>query len=63
MYLNNTFNILCIANVLNIACKTTNKKLRKNITTKVNNSKKKKLIKATSSIQKIMQRNNISSYY
>jgi len=63
MYSSNTFNILCIANVLNIACKTTNEKSRKNIIAKVNNNERKKSIKIVFDIQKIMQRNNVSSYY
>ena len=41
MHSNNTFNMLCIANVLNIARKTTSEKSQKTITTKVNNNKKK----------------------
>jgi len=45
MYSNNTFNVLCIANVLNIARKTTNKKSRKNIIAKVNNNEKKNRLK------------------
>jgi len=47
MYLNNVFNVLCIANVLNIARKTTNEKSQKNIIAKINNSEKKKSIKIT----------------
>jgi len=63
MYLNNIFNILCIANVLNIARKTTSEKSQENIIAKVNNNKKKKSIKTTFDMQKIMQRDNASSYY
>jgi len=63
MHSNNTFNILCIANILNIVRKIVDEKSRENITTKVNNNKRKKSIKTTSNMQKIMQRNNVSSYY
>ncbi len=36
MYLSNAFNILRIANILNLVYKIENKKLRNNITTQVN---------------------------
>jgi len=55
--------MLCIANVLNIARKTIGEKSRKDIITKVNNNERKKLIKTTFNMQKIMQRDNVSSYY
>jgi len=63
MHSNNAFNILCIANVLNIARKIIDEKSRKNITTKVNNNKRKKVFKTTFNVQKIIQRDNASSYY
>ena len=40
MYLSNTFNILYIANILNLVCKIKDKKLQKNIITQVNCNKK-----------------------
>jgi len=55
--------VLRIANIINLVCKTRDKKLRKNITTQVNCNKKKKSIKIVSNIQKIMQRDNILNYY
>jgi len=55
--------MLCIANVLNIARKTIDEKSRKNITTKVSNNEKKKLIKTTFNVQKIIQRDNALNYY
>jgi len=63
MYSNNIFNVLCIANVLNTTRKTTSEKSRENITTKVNNNERKKSIKITFNMQKLMQRDNASSYY
>jgi len=63
IYSNNIFNILYIANMLNLACKIVGKKLQKNIIAQINCSKEKKLIKIASNIQKIMQKNNILSYY
>ena len=54
MYSNNIFNMLRIANILNLVQKTKDKKLRKNITTQVNCNKEKKLIKIIFNIQKIM---------
>ena len=63
IYSNNTFNILYIANILNLVCKIEDKKLQKNIATQINCSKEKKSIKITSNIQKIMQKDNVSSYY
>ncbi len=63
MYPDNTFNVLCIANILNLACKTEDRKLRENITTQINCNKEKKSIKTVSDIQKIIQKNNTSSYY
>jgi len=45
IYLSNIFNILRIANILNLAYKIEDKKLRKNIITQVNYNKEKKLIK------------------
>ncbi len=62
MYLSNTFNILYIANISNLVCKIKDKKLQKNIITQVNCNQK-KLIKIISNVQKIMQRDNILSYY
>ncbi len=49
--------------MLNLVCKTENKKLQKNIATQIDCSKEKKSIKTASDIQKVMQKNNISSYY
>ena len=49
--------------MLNLACKIVGKKLQKNIIAQINCSKEKKLIKIASNIQKIMQKNNILSYY
>ncbi len=63
MHLNNAFNVLRIANILNLARKTRGEKLRKNIITQVDRNKEKKSIKITFSVQKIMQRNNVLSYY
>jgi len=63
MHSSNTFNVLCIANVLNTTRKIVDEKLRKDITTKVNNNKRKKSIKTTFNVQKIMQRDNALSYY
>jgi len=63
MYSSNAFNVLRIAKMLNLARKIASEILRKNITTKVNCNKKKKLIKTIFNIQKIMQKDNTSSYY
>jgi len=63
MHSSNTFNILCVAKILNLARKITSETLRKNITTKVNCNKRKKSIKIAFDMQKIMQRNNILRYY
>jgi len=63
IYPNNIFNILRIANMLNLVCKTENRKLQKNITIQINCSREKKSIKTVSSIQKIIQRDNILNYY
>ena len=49
--------------MLNLAYKIVDKTLRKNITTKVNCNKKKKSIKTTFNVQKIMQKDNVLSYY
>jgi len=49
--------------MLNLAYKTVDKKLQKNITTQVNCNKEKKSIKIASNMQKIMQKNNILNYY
>jgi len=63
MHSNNAFNILRVAKMLNLACKIASKILRKDITTKVNCNKRKKSIKIIFDVQKIMQRDNILSYY
>ncbi len=63
MHSDNVFNILCITNILNLACKTEDRKLRENIVTQIDCNKEKKSIKTVSDIQKIMQRDNVSSYY
>jgi len=55
--------MLRIAKMLNLARKTIDKTLRKNIIAKVNCNKKKKSIKTTFDMQKIIQRDNASSYY
>ncbi len=55
--------MLHIANILNLARKIIDKKLQKNIITQVDCNKKKKSIKIAFNIQKIMQKNNILSYY
>jgi len=55
--------MLRIAKMLNLARKITNKILRKNIATKVDCSKRKKTIKTIFNMQKIMQKNNVLSYY
>ncbi len=55
--------MLRIANILNLVRKIEDKKLRKNIVVQVDYSKEKKLIKTTSNVQKIIQRDNILSYY
>ena len=55
--------MLRIANILNLVYKIEDKKLRKNITTQINCNKKKKSIKIAFNMQKIIQRDNISSYY
>ena len=43
-----------ITNILNLVCKIIDKKLQENIVAQVNYSKKKKLIKIVSNIQKII---------
>jgi len=53
---------LCVAKILNLACKIANETLREDITTKVNCNKKKS-IKIVFDMQKIMQRDNALSYY
>ncbi len=63
IYLSNIFNVLRIANIFNLVRKTRDKKLQKNITTQVNCNKEKKSIKIASSIQKIMQKDNVLNYY
>ncbi len=55
--------MLRIANILNLVRKTRDKKLRKNIIAQVDYNKEKKSIKIAFSVQKIMQRNNVLSYY
>ncbi len=55
--------MLRIANILNLVRKTRDKKLRKNIIAQVDYNKEKKSIKIASSMQKIMQKNNVLSYY
>jgi len=55
--------MLRVVKMLNLARKTADEILRENITTKVNRNKKKKSIKTTFNMQKIIQRDNISSYY
>ncbi len=52
--MNNIFNILYIANILNLVCKIADKKLQKNIAIQINYNKEKKLIKIVSNIQKII---------
>ncbi len=52
-----------ITNILNLVFKIIDKKLQENIVAQVNYSKKKKLIKIVSNIQKIIQKDNILSYY
>jgi len=54
---------LRITNILNLVFKIIDKKLQENIVAQVNYSKKKKLIKIVSNIQKIIQKDNILSYY
>ena len=49
--------------MLNLVCKTENKKLQKNIATQIDCSKEKKSIKTVSNMQKIIQKDNILSYY
>ncbi len=63
MYLNNVFNVLRIANILNLARKIEDEKLRKNIVAQVNRNEEKKSIKIAFNVQKIMQRDNVLSYY
>jgi len=63
MYLNNVFNVLRIAKILNLARKIVDKISRENIIAKVNRNKKKKSIKIVFDVQIIMQKNNASSYY
>jgi len=50
MHSNNVFNVLRIANILNLARKIKGKKLRKNIATQVNYNEKKKSIKIISNM-------------
>jgi len=54
IYSNNTFNILYIANILNLVCKIESKKLQKNIATQINYNKKKKSIKIVSNVYKVI---------
>ena len=74
MHLSNAFIVLRIANMLKSTYKITSKKTRENITTQDNrNDKAKKNIKknanktisniTTFRVQKIMQRDNASSYH
>ncbi len=63
MYSSNAFNVLRIANILNLVRKTKDEKLRKNIVAQVNYNEEKKSIKIASNVQKIMQRDNALSYY
>ncbi len=63
MYLSNIFNILYIANILNLVYKIASKKLQKNIIAQINCNKENKSIKIAFNIQKIMQKDNILSYY
>ncbi len=63
MYLNNVFNVLRIANILDLARKIEDEKLRKNIVAQVNRNEEKKSIKIAFNVQKIMQRDNVLSYY
>jgi len=63
MHSNNAFNVLNIAKILNLARKTIDKTSRENITTKIDRNKKKKSIKTTFNVQKIIQRDNALSYY
>ncbi len=61
--MSNTFNILCIANMFNLARKTKDEKLQKNIATQIDCNKEKKSIKIAFDVQKIRQRDNVLSYY
>jgi len=61
--LSNIFDILRVAKILNLARKIIDEILRENITTKVDRNERKKLIKITFNMQKIMQKDNVSSYY
>jgi len=63
MHLNNAFNVLRVAKMLNLACKIVDEILRKDIIAKVDRNKRKKSIKIAFNVQKIMQRDNASSYY
>jgi len=63
MYSSNIFNVLCVAKILNLARKIANETSCENITTKINCNEKKKSIKTTFNIQKIIQRDNVSNYY
>jgi len=63
IYSSNAFNILCVAKILNLARKTIDETLRENIATKINCNKRKKSIKIVFDMQKIIQRDNILSYY
>lgn len=53
---------MCIINIFNLTCKIAIEKLQKNIIAKINYNKKKS-IKTIFNIQKIMQKNNILTYY
>jgi len=63
MYSNNVFNILRVAKMLNLARKIADETLRKDIIAKVDLNKKKKSIKIAFDIQKIIQKDNVLSYY
>ncbi len=54
MHSNNAFNILRIANILNLVRKIEDKKLRKNIIAQVDRNKEKKSIKIAFNMQKIV---------
>jgi len=55
--------MLRIAKMLNLARKTIGETSRENITTKIDRNEKKKSIKTTFNMQKIIQRDNVSNYY
>jgi len=63
MYSNNVFNMLRVAKMLNLARKIADETLRENIIAKVDRNKRKKSIKIVFDVQKIMQRDNVLSYY